>query len=56
MRLSVKTSTRPATGTGPTVTATLRDAATGYHRTNGDTRIARATRRATAAHTTSAAP
>jgi predicted transposase YbfD/YdcC len=35
------------TGTGPAVMATLRNTAIGYHRTNGDTNIARATRRAT---------
>jgi predicted transposase YbfD/YdcC len=34
------------TGTGPAVLATLRNTAIGYHRTNGDTNIARATRRA----------
>ncbi|MGW3810853.1 ISAs1 family transposase [Micromonospora sp. NPDC005113] len=34
------------TGTGPAVIATLRNTAIGYHRTNGDTNIARATRRA----------
>jgi hypothetical protein len=33
------------TGTGPAVIATLRNTAIGYHRTNGDTNIARATRR-----------
>ena len=34
------------TGTGPAVIATLRNTSLGYHRTNGDTNIARATRRA----------
>jgi len=34
------------TGTGPTVIATLRNTSIGYHRTNGDTNIARAARRA----------
>ncbi|MFG2043908.1 ISAs1 family transposase [Dactylosporangium sp. NPDC048998] len=34
------------TGTGPAVIATLRNTAIGYHRTNGDTNIARANRRA----------
>jgi predicted transposase YbfD/YdcC len=34
------------TGNGPAVTATLRNTAIGYHRANGDTNIARATRRA----------
>jgi predicted transposase YbfD/YdcC len=34
------------TGTGPAVIATLRNAAIGYHRTNGQTNIASATRRA----------
>jgi predicted transposase YbfD/YdcC len=34
------------TGTGPAILATLRNTAIGYHRTNGDTNIARATRRA----------
>lgn len=34
------------TGTGPAVLATLRNTAIGYHHTNGDTNIARATRRA----------
>lgn len=34
------------TGTGPAVIATLRNTAIGYHRTNGDTNIARATRHA----------
>ncbi|MGW3608258.1 ISAs1 family transposase [Micromonospora sp. NPDC005161] len=34
------------TGTGPAVIATLRNTAIGYHRTNGDTNIARAARRA----------
>jgi hypothetical protein len=34
------------TGTGPAVIATLRNTAIGYHRTNGETNIARATRRA----------
>jgi predicted transposase YbfD/YdcC len=34
------------TGNGPAVMATLRNTAIGYHRTNGDTNIARATRRA----------
>ncbi|WP_234040871.1 transposase [Micromonospora coerulea] len=34
------------TGTGPAVLATLRNTSIGYHRTNGDTNIARATRRA----------
>ena len=34
------------TGTGPAVIATLRNTAIGWHRTNGDTNIARATRRA----------
>lgn len=34
------------TGTGPAVIATLRNTAIGYHHTNGDTNIARATRRA----------
>jgi predicted transposase YbfD/YdcC len=34
------------TGNGPAVIATLRNTAIGYHRTNGDTNIARATRRA----------
>jgi DDE_Tnp_1-associated len=33
------------TSTGPAVIATLRNAAIGYHRTNGETNIARATRR-----------
>jgi predicted transposase YbfD/YdcC len=33
------------TGTGPAVIATLRNTAIGYHRTNGETNIARATRR-----------
>jgi hypothetical protein len=31
------------TGTGPAILATLRNTAIGYHRTNGDTNIARAT-------------
>lgn len=34
------------TGNGPAVMATLRNTAIGYHRTNGQTNIARATRRA----------
>jgi hypothetical protein len=34
------------TGTGPAVIATLRNTAIGYHRTTGETDIARATRRA----------
>ncbi len=34
------------TGTGPAVAAVLRNTAIGYHRTNGETNIARATRRA----------
>ncbi|MDU0294732.1 ISAs1 family transposase [Saccharothrix longispora] len=34
------------TGTGPAVIATLRNTAIGWHRTNGDTNIARALRRA----------
>lgn len=34
------------TGSGPAVMATLRNASIGYHRTNGETNIARATRRA----------
>jgi predicted transposase YbfD/YdcC len=34
------------TGTGPAVMATLRNTAIGYHRANGDTNIARASRRA----------
>jgi predicted transposase YbfD/YdcC len=34
------------TGNGPAVFATLRNTAIGYHRSNGDTNIARATRRA----------
>ncbi|WP_406036495.1 hypothetical protein OG799_18695 [Micromonospora sp. NBC_00898] len=34
------------TGTGPAVIATLRNTEIGYHRTNGATNIARATRRA----------
>ncbi|MDG4786081.1 ISAs1 family transposase [Micromonospora sp. WMMD1102] len=34
------------TGTGPAIMATLRNTAASYHRTNGDTNIARATRRA----------
>jgi hypothetical protein len=34
------------TGTGPAIIATLRNTAIGWHRTNGDTNIARATRRA----------
>lgn len=34
------------TGTGPAVIATLRNTAIGYHRTNGATNIARATRQA----------
>lgn len=34
------------TGTGPAVLATLRNTAIGFHYTNGDTNIARATRRA----------
>jgi predicted transposase YbfD/YdcC len=34
------------TGTGPAVMATLRNTAIGWHRTNGDTNIARALRRA----------
>ena len=34
------------TGNGPAVMATLRNTAIGYHRTNGETNIARATRRA----------
>jgi predicted transposase YbfD/YdcC len=34
------------TGTGPAVIATLRNTAIGFHHTNGDTNIARATRRA----------
>ncbi len=34
------------TGNGPAVMATLRNTAIGFHRTNGDTNIARATRRA----------
>jgi predicted transposase YbfD/YdcC len=41
------------TGTGPAVIATLRNTAIGYHRTNGETNIARATRRANRDHTTS---
>ncbi|MFI7542157.1 transposase [Actinoplanes sp. NPDC049599] len=34
------------TGNGPAVMATLRNTAIGFHRTSGDTNIARATRRA----------
>jgi predicted transposase YbfD/YdcC len=34
------------TNTGPAVIATLRNTAIGYHRVNGETNIARATRRA----------
>jgi predicted transposase YbfD/YdcC len=34
------------TGTGPAIAAVLRNTAIGYHRTNGETNIARATRRA----------
>jgi hypothetical protein len=34
------------TGNGPAVMATLRNTAIGYHRTSGETNIARATRRA----------
>lgn len=34
------------TGNGPAVMATLRNTAIGFHRTNGETNIARATRRA----------
>ncbi|WP_236647366.1 MULTISPECIES: transposase [Micromonospora] len=34
------------TGTGPAVLATLRNTSIGYHRTNGEANIARATRRA----------
>jgi predicted transposase YbfD/YdcC len=34
------------TGNGPAILATLRNTSIGYHRTNGDTNIARATRRA----------
>jgi predicted transposase YbfD/YdcC len=34
------------TGTGPAVIATLRNTAIGYHHTNADTNLARATRRA----------
>jgi hypothetical protein len=34
------------TGSGPAVIATLRNTSIGYHRANGDTNIARATRRA----------
>jgi hypothetical protein len=34
------------TGDGPAVMATLRNTAIGFHRTNGETNIARATRRA----------
>ena len=34
------------TGAGPAILATLRNTAIGYHRINGDTNIARATRRA----------
>jgi predicted transposase YbfD/YdcC len=37
---------RARTGTGPEVIATLRNTAIGYHRSNGETNIARATRRA----------
>jgi hypothetical protein len=33
------------TGTGPAVAAVLRNTAIGYQRTNGETNIARATRR-----------
>ncbi|MEV0214851.1 transposase [Micromonospora sp. NPDC050695] len=33
------------TGTGPAVLATLRNTSIGYHRTNGEANIARATRR-----------
>jgi hypothetical protein len=39
--------TSPAEGIiGPAIIATLRNTAIGYHRTNGDTNIARAIRRA----------
>jgi hypothetical protein len=34
------------TGTGPAVAAVLRNTAIGYHRSNGEPNIARATRRA----------
>jgi hypothetical protein len=34
------------TGNGPAVAAVLRSTAIGYHRSNGETNIARATRRA----------
>jgi hypothetical protein len=34
------------TGNGPAVAAVLRNTAIGWHRTNGETNIARATRRA----------
>jgi hypothetical protein len=34
------------TGNGPAVAAVLRNTAIGYHRSNGETNIARATRRA----------
>nr|WP_238324021.1 ISAs1 family transposase [Salinispora pacifica] len=37
---------RARTGTGPAVAAVLRNTATGFHRGNGETNIARATRRA----------
>lgn len=37
---------RARTGTGPAVTAALRNTAIGFHRGNGETNIARATRRA----------
>jgi hypothetical protein len=37
---------RARTGNGPAVFATLRNTSIGYHRSNGETNIARATRRA----------
>jgi hypothetical protein len=46
MSRSVKTCIKPGTGTGPAVIATLRNTAIGYHRTNGETNIARDTCRA----------
>jgi len=44
------------TRTGPAVLATLRNTAIGYHRTNGETNIARATRRINPVHTMSSTP
>jgi len=42
----MKIFTRPGPAPAPAIMATLRNTAIGYHRANGDTNIARATRRA----------